>query len=166
MATIISFIVQWVILPIIMLAFLIFSFIIAKALKDAENKVSAQAGLWAGFLLCIVYVTIKLSVLSYPEFAFDIMPGLMVVPMLIGCGGGFLFLLMFRAIINTRLSGLLTLILSLGSLSGLFTYLFVLDLRPQVLYSVLGFTLGFLFHIVIFPSSVRALVYFENDQKK
>ncbi|PKO21872.1 MAG: hypothetical protein CVU38_12395 [Chloroflexi bacterium HGW-Chloroflexi-1] len=157
MAVVISSIIQWVIVPCIMLALFVYSMVISGSVKGSEQKTSAWAGFWAGLVLFVVYVVSQLSLLREPDFGFSRLPGFLVVPMGLGFVIGFLFLWMVKVTVPTRLVGLITLLLSAVSTSALFTYIFINSLRVSVLYWALGTALGILLHIVFFPTSVRDL---------
>jgi hypothetical protein len=51
--------------------------------------------------------------------------------------------------------GLVSLILSAASTSGLYSYIFIDTIRDKILFAALGFAFGALLHIVFFPSSVK-----------
>jgi uncharacterized membrane protein YfcA len=82
----------------------------------------------------------------------------MIVPLGSGLGAGFVFLWLVRQLVPTRLVGLLTLMLAATSTSAVFTYIFIGNLRVQVLYCTLGTALGILLHVVLFPSSIEHIV--------
>jgi hypothetical protein len=149
--------VQWIIVPIIMLALLVFAWIIAGSVSDSELKVSAWAGFWAGLVLFVVYVVSQLGAIRTPSFNLFNLPGLLLFELIVGLVLGFLFLWMVRVMIPTRLVGLITLLLAFASTSSLFSYVFLNDLRISVLYMTLGGALGILLHIVLFPASVREI---------
>jgi len=147
--------VQWIVVPLIMLALLIFGRVIANSVRDSELRVSAGAGFWAGLVIFVIYVVSQLGAIHTPTFNFFNLPGFLIVPMTFGLVVGFVFLWMVKAMIPTRLVGLITLLLSATSTSSLFSYVFIDSLRVPVLYWTLGLALGILLHIVLFPSSVR-----------
>ena len=157
MASFISNTVQWVIVPCIMLALLIYSLSIAGSVKDSELKTSAWAGFWAGLVIFVIYVVSQLNQIREPDFDFSTLPGLLFFPMALGFAIGFVFLWMVKAMVPIRLVGLITLLLSATSTSALFTYAFINSLRVSILYWALGTALGILLHIVLFPKSVRDL---------
>jgi hypothetical protein len=72
-----------------------------------------------------------------------------------GFGIGFLFLWGVRFLLLTRMIGIVCLILSALSTSGLYSYVFIDALRNNILFLALGFAFGALLHIVFFPSSVK-----------
>jgi hypothetical protein len=155
MAPVISATVQWVILPMIMLAIFGFAWVIGSSARNAELKVSAWAGFWAGLLAFVVYVVSQLGQIRDPTFQFATLPGLLLMPLACGLGAGFLFLGLVRIAEPTRLVGLITLTLAGTSSSALFTYVFINSMRVSVLYWTLGAALGILLHIVLYPSSIE-----------
>lgn len=158
MALFISTLVQWVILPLIMLAIFAFCCVIVGTARTPESKVSSWAGLFAGLLIFVVYVVSQLGQIREPDFRSGTLPGMLWTPL--GCGlvAGFVFLGFVQAAVPTRLVGLITLTLAASSTSAIFTYTFIDQLRLSVLYWTLGATLGTLVHIVLFPTSVEHIV--------
>ncbi|MCX6027685.1 MAG: hypothetical protein NT169_00045, partial [Chloroflexi bacterium] len=145
MAAVISSIIQWVVVPCIMLALFVYALVIASSVKGSEQKTSSWAGFWAGLVLFVVYVVSQLSLLREPDLGFSRLPGFLIVPMGLGLVIGFLFLWMVKVTVPTRLAGLITLLLSAVSTSALFTYIYINSLRVSVLYWALGTALGILF---------------------
>jgi hypothetical protein len=155
MAPIISVSVQWVILPLIMLAIFGFAWVIASKARSPELKVSAWAGFWAGLLTFVVYVVSQLGEIRDPTFRFTALPGLLLTPLACGLAAGFVFLGLVRIAEPTRLVGLMTLTLAATSTSALFSYTFIDGARVSVLYWTLGAALGILLHIVLYPASIE-----------
>jgi hypothetical protein len=154
-APIISTIVQWVIVPLIMLAVFAFACVIACSARTPESKVSSWAGFCAGLVTFVVYVVSQLNDIREPDLRSSALPGLLLTPLSLGLGAGFVFLGLVRLAVPTRLVGLITLALAASSTSAVFTYIFIDNLRVSVLYWTLGATLGILLHIVLFPTSVE-----------
>jgi hypothetical protein len=166
MAPIIATVVQWLILPSIMLAVFAFAWVIAKTARLAELKVSAWAGFSAGLVIFVIYVVSQLGEIHDPDFRTSTLPGLLTLPLGAGLGAGIIFLWLVRLALPTRLVGILTLMLSATSSSALFTYLFMTTLRVSVLYWTLGAALGILLHVVLFPESVRHVFGDRSGQAK
>ncbi len=157
MISFISNLVLWMIIPFILFALFIFSWVIAKKAKTSELKVSSRAGLWAGLIIFVIYLLSNLNRVHEPNFSFQSLPGLLIMPMSLGFIIGFSFLWLVRSMTPTRLVGIITLLLSAISTSALFTYFFIIDLRIWILYLTLGSALGILLHIVFFPASVKEI---------
>jgi hypothetical protein len=154
MALFISTLVQWVIIPLIMLAIFGFCCVIVGTARTSESRISSWADLFAGLLIFVVYVVSQLGQIREPNFAIASLPGMLWLPMGYGLAAGFVFLGFVQAAVPTRLVGLITLTLAASSTSAIFTYTFVDQLRLSVLYWTLGATLGTLVHIVLFPTSI------------
>jgi hypothetical protein len=154
-APIISTIVQWVIVPLIMLAVFAFACVIACSARTPEAKVSSWAGFCAGLVTFVVYVVSQLNQIREPDFHSSALPELLLIPLGPGLAAGYAFLGLVRLAVPTRLVGLITLALAASSTSAMFTYIFIDTLRVSVLYWTLGATLGILLHIVLFPTSVE-----------
>ena len=155
MREIISLIVLWGVVPAIFVAVFIFGIIIVKRTAYDERRTSARAGFWAGLVLFIGYVISQSHTLKMPASIFRYLPELDLLPAAIGFVIGFLFLWGVRFLLLTRMVGLVSLILSAVSTSGLYSYVFIDTLRDKMLFAALGFAFGALLHIVIFPSSIK-----------
>jgi hypothetical protein len=155
MAPLIATVVQWVILPSIMVAIFAFAWVIARTAKYPELTVSAWAGFFAGLITFVIYVVSQLAQINDPDFRVATLPGLLLLPLTSGLTAGFTFLWLIRFALPTRLVGILTLMLSASSSAALFSYLFLSELRVSVLYWTLGSALGILLHVVLFPESLR-----------
>jgi hypothetical protein len=154
-APIIAIIVQWVILPSIIVLLFGFAWVIANTAGSPELRVSAWVGFFAGLVSFVIYVVSQLSLINDPDFRVSTLPGLLFLPLSAGLGAGFVFLWLVRVALPTRLVGILTLMLSGTSSSALFTYLFLTTMRVWVLYWTLGTALGILLHVMFFPESVE-----------
>ena len=154
--TVVTF-VPWTVVPIILLALFVFSLTIVSRLREPESKASARAGVWAGLVLFVTFVLSQLRELREPQFTFAAVPDLDTAPLIIGVVVGFIFLWTVRLLLRTPVVGVTTLLLCAGSTSALYSFLFIESLRPTMLYLALGVAFGVLFHIVLFPSSMRKL---------
>jgi len=155
MREIISLIVLWGVAPAIFVALFIFGAIIVRRTSYDERKTSARAGFWAGLVLFIGYVISQSHTLKMPTAILRYLPELDLLPAVIGFVFGFLFLWGVRFLLLTRMVGLITLVLSTLSTSGLYSYIFLDALRDKILFIALGFAFGALLHIVFFPSSIK-----------
>jgi hypothetical protein len=152
---IISAVVNWGIVPGVLLAVLFFSIIIVRCTSQDDRGTSAKAGFWAGILLMIGFVISRWHTVKSPAFTLKPMPSLNLESAGLGLIMGFLFLWIVRFLLPTRMVGLTSLILSAASTSGLYAYVFVESLRGTILFLALGIAFGALLHIVLLPSSIR-----------
>ncbi len=150
-----SVVVNWGIVPAIILSALFFNIIIVRRTLQDERGTSARAGFWAGILLMIVFVISQWHTVKSPAFSLNSLPSLNLELAGIGLIIGFLFLWIVRFILPTRMVGLISLILSAASTSGLYAYVFIESFRGTILFLALGIAFGALLHIVLFPSSIR-----------
>ena len=165
MVRILSFFVQWFLVPGIIVCIFFLSLIITSVVEQISVKISAKAGIWAGILLFIIFVINFMESTCLPELGLETLPGLRVTPSVISLGGGFIFLWFLRILVSTRLVGVITLIITTVSLIALFAYIFLTEYHILILYTSFGTALGILIHIVLFPNSIK--IFFENkDQKK
>lgn len=162
MREMISLIVLWGVVPAILLALLIFSVTIVRRTSYDERRTSARAGFWAGLVLFVAFVTSQSHTLKMPASIFRYLPALDLIPAVIGFIIGFLFLWGVRFLLTTRMVGLVSLILSAVSASGLYSYIFIDTLRNSIFFLSLGFAFGALLHIVFFPSSAKI----EKDENR
>ena len=161
-----SVIINWGIVPGILLAFLYFSIIIVRYTSQDERGTSSRAGFWAGILLMIVFVMSQWHAVKAPSFSFKSLPSLNLESAGIGLMIGFLFLWIVRFLLPTRMAGLISLILSAASTTGLYAYVFVESLRSTILFLALGIAFGALIHIVLFPNSIRDEKSRSDSQEK
>ena len=166
MGAILSFVIQWVIVPIIMFLLLTFSFVISSSMKQSEMKVSANAGIFSGFLALIIFIIDRMEEIRYPEIGFTLLPNILLIPMAVGLGAGFVFLWLLRILVSTRVVGIVTLFTTSSSTIGLFGYLFLIKTHDVIFYSTLGVALGMLLHAIVFPTSVRSLGGNDQDDEK
>ena len=150
-----SVVVNWGIVPAIILSALFFSIIIVRRTLQDERGTSARAGFWAGILLTIVFVISQWHTVKSPAFSLKFLPSLNLESAGIGVIIGFLFLWIVRFLLPTRMVGFISLILSAASTSGLYAYVFIESLRGTILFLALGIAFGALLHIVLFPNSIR-----------
>jgi hypothetical protein len=148
-------VVIWGIVPAIILSALFFSIIIVRRTLQDERGTSARAGFWAGILLMIIFVISQWNTVKSPAFSLKFLPSLNLESAGIGLIIGFLFLWIVRFLLPTQMVGLISLILSAASTSGLYAYVFIESLRGTILFLALGIAFGALLHIVLFPNSIR-----------
>ena len=149
--------IPWLVLPIVIIALLIFSMTIFRRVKEPEPKLSARAGFWAGFILFVIFIVSQLRDVREPCFDFSSVPGFDFLPLIAGCLIGFALLWAIRITLSTRFVGVITLLLTAASTSALYSFIFIESLRATVLYASLGVALGILVHVVLLPSSIRTL---------
>jgi len=155
MQEITTIVVNWTVVPAILLSAFFFSTIIVRRTPQGERRTSARAGFWAGILLMIVFVIRQWYRVKSPTFSLNFLPSLNIESIGIGCMIGFLFLWIVRFLLPTRMVGLISLILSAASTSGLYAYIFIESLRGTILFLALGMAFGALLHIALFPNSIR-----------
>ena len=160
-----SVVVNWGIVPGIILAALLFSIIIIRRTCQDERGTSARAGFWAGILLMIVFVISRWHTVESPTFSLKSLPSLNFGSAGLGLIVGFMFLWIVRFLLPTRMVGLISLILSAASTTGLYAYVFVESLRGTILFLALGIAFGALLHIVLFPNSVGAESSSDSQEK-
>jgi hypothetical protein len=158
-------VVNWGIVPGIILAALFSSIMIVRCTSQDERGTSARAGFWAGMLLMIVFVISRWHSVKSPHFMVNSLPSLNLEAAGIGLIIGFMFLWMVRFLLPTRMVGLINLVLSAASTTGLYAYVFVESLRGTILLLALGIAFGALLHIVLLPNSIKAESP-ANSQKK
>lgn len=145
-------IIKWLIVPLILLSLLNMAKRLANSAVGEDLKVSAWAGFWAGLVIFVILVISLLSQIYMPTMRIEDLPGIRILPLLIGFFSGFVILLAFHFAAPTRLVGLITLLLSATSSSALFSYIFLAHLHAPILYLTLGLAVGVLVHIVMYPA--------------
>jgi hypothetical protein len=171
MVDFIAVVVQWVIVPAIILSLFFLAWAIARSMNDREMKTSAWAGFGAGLVIFVIYTASQLESIQEPATDFSGLPGFRPWALLIGFLIGFVPLLIGKLLTTippakpampTLLVGTITLLLSASSLSALVTYIFINSLQPSILYGALGISLGILVYIALIPSSVKSLFADKN----
>lgn len=149
-------------MPSIMVAVLFFAVMVAIGIKNPEPKVSARAGLGAGFIIFVIYVMSQLATIQ--EFNLNKFSNLSPFNLLtwiifgIGTCVGFGLLRAIAMWIQKRLIGLITLVLSAASLSTLFSYFFVPNGKDVVTPFALGSVLGVFLYMLFFPNGIIRLL--------
>jgi hypothetical protein len=149
-------VVQWVVVPLVLLALWLYSIRLVGGAPDGSRRVSATAGFWAGMLVCAIFVVLRLPDLRTPANIRDLV-SLTLTGIAVGAALGFLFLLIVRFVIRTPVVGVLTLLLCGASSIALVSYMLLPEMRDVMASSALGFGLGALLHLVFIPDSVAAL---------
>lgn len=154
----ISFAVQWICVPGVLMALFAFGLVIIARAATPERKASARAGLWGGMVMLVAYIIATVNSLESTFFAAEPLPSFEFVPASIGALIGFAFLLAARYLLSTRLVGVVVLCLSAASAIALYSYILLVSMRADILFLALGFAFGGLFHVVIFPNSIREIL--------
>lgn len=149
------------IIPLTMIAIFIFGLIIASRARERNAKVAAWAGFLAGFVCFVLYAISQkqtpqaaLSSLSQlPTFAMSNLVTTVLCTIIVAA----LLRLLSAFSVLARYIGFITLILSGASLSALDSYFFVASFREPAIYLTLGFILGILLFIVVWPDEGRKL---------
>ena len=160
-----SVVINWGIVPGILLAVLFFSIIIVRCTSQDERGTSAKAGFWAGILLMIVFVISRSHTVKSPTFSLQSLPSLNLESAGLGLIVGFMFLWVVRFLLPTRMVGLISLILSAASTTGLYAYVFIENLIGTILFLALGIAFGALLHIALLPNSIRAESPADSQEK-
>jgi len=178
----IATVIQWLVVPAIIVSLFVISIIIAKNSSDQvtrnkynradktktknseEISVSAWSGFWAGLVIFVIYVVSQLDALQNPTLNFSVLPSFQPIPTLLGLLSGFAISFVARILISSRFSGILTLILSASSTSSLFSYFFIQSLRFVAVYISLGFALGVLLYAIMFPGTIKSMFVVSADE--
>jgi len=163
----VSFVVYWLVVPLIFLRLLSFANEIKDIAKDNEQKGSARVGFWAGILIAVVYISWKLKeghdsfnppIFNLNNVGIGICISCSIIgliwlvnPKMAGMKNPFLNL------IQRAKFGIVTLILSAISLSALFSYIFIDSSRDPIFNVTLGSAIGILLSLVFFPKTLESL---------
>lgn len=145
------------VVPLILLALLVFAIVIVRRVKDNEAKMSARAGLGAGLVLFVIYMVSRLSEAGEANLEFANFPEIDFAPLAVGALIGFGLLWSVKRVLPTRYVGISTLLLSAVGTSALYSFIFIEDMRVGVMYAALGGVLGMLMYLMLFPMSTRSL---------
>jgi hypothetical protein len=152
--------VEWLVVPVIILSVFFFAIGIIARTEPGDQKTSAKAGFWAGLVLFVAYVLTQLQLIKEPSlapFMIDPLGASELVLAAFGCVAGIVMLIFVGLLGHTRVVGLVTLVLSASSAIALYTYIFVESLRRSCLIVALGFTFGALLYIALFPKSLTRI---------
>ena len=146
-------VVQWIIIPLILLIILLYGIMLPIIASETEAKVSGFAGIFAGLVVFIFFLLSqqdsKLEFSSeLSSFSFQFFPSL----------GGFILGIVTKFVIDlifhTRALGIVTLIIVATILIAIFTLIFVKDLRSTIMFLSLGTLLGGLMYLILAPESL------------
>lgn len=155
---VISFILYWIVVPVIMFSLIVFGRIIAHKLRDTKKKVSANAGWWAGLILFVFFFIYHMPSISIPQISLASTTISMPIPG--GISGtiiGIVLLWLLKPLIQKHAVGILTLILSSTGATSLFSYFLIRNINHFILSGILGLAFGTLLHLVIFPDNAHSL---------
>ena len=160
-----TFIVLWVIVPVIMAGLALMSRTITNRIAEGENKVSSRAGLWAGLVLFVIYFIYKMPPFRVPEVLIDKTLKLNLWGVVLGMLIGFGLLWGLKKLIFTRVIGFIILLLVFSGTSLLYSYFFIRTFNDFLLSSTLGIAFGALLHIIVMPKSIQDIFVVEKSTK-
>lgn len=161
-----TFIVLWVVVPVIMAGLAFMGKRIANRIAEGENKVSARAGLWAGLVLFVIYFIYKMPSFRVPEVLKDKTLELNLWGVILGMLIGFGLLWGLKRVIFTRVVGFIILLLVFSGTSFLYSYFFIRTFNDFLLSSTLGIAFGALLHIIVVPKSIQDIFVVEKSIKE
>lgn len=154
-------IVQWIIIPGIIIYFFYFSIKIYKSIKDNTNRISARSGILAGLVIFVIYFISQSKNSMLLINRINQFPKFQILPFLIGIMFGIGLLLLLNIIISSSFIGVITLIFSSISSVGLFSYFFLNNLRAPTLFFILGLALGNLLFSIVKPETLKDVFNFD-----
>ena len=143
--------IEWGVVPLILFSLLMFGlFRVSGPKPDPAVKASATAGAWAGLVVFVLFiVSQKNNGLAFsfqlPAYGFRFWPTILSAAT--GFGGSWLL----DAIRRYRVVGAFVLVLVASTSIALFSYVFVSDVRPHLVFLALGGALGVLLHQMLYP---------------
>jgi hypothetical protein len=151
---------NYIITPAILLVILVWAVVIVVRASRGPVRTSAAAGLGAGIVLFVIYVSLNvdsLDVLKAAGLSEDRVLTIQLAGLGAGVAYGALLILLVRFLSGTRLTGALVLFLTMSSLAAMYSYFFgsSVSYRMLVQFLSLGTAFGIFLHILIFPGSVR-----------
>ena len=144
--------VEWAIVPLILLVLFVFSlFGVPGPKPDPIAKASASAGAWAGLIVLVLFVISQKD--RGLAFSFELPSyGFAFWPTFLATVGGFGFSRFLDLVRRTRVVGVFVLVLVASTSIALFSYVFIRDVRQQLVFVALGWALGVLLHEMFFPN--------------
>ena len=155
---ILTFIVYWIVIPVILGGLFYVGISIVKNIAQDENKISAQAGFWAGLILFIVYFIYLIPLFKPPNFSKITTLEINIVGVIIGCILGIVFLFIIKYSLPKRIVGFVVMFLTMSSSAALYSYIFIQTFNKFMVSSTLGFAFGSLLHMIIWPNSIYSIL--------
>jgi hypothetical protein len=147
-----------VVIPGIMLAMLIFGIYIA-AKTSKVNRISAIAGISAGFVAFAIYVVSSFSNSQAPQAGVGEIPVFHWIPVAVGLVLGFAVLRVAPLLkVHASLVGLLTLFLTATGAISSFSYFFMSPSRDFTIFFGLSVLFGMLTHLALFSTLTREIL--------
>lgn len=151
---------NYIITPAILLVILVWAVVIVVRAPKGPARTSAAAGLGAGLVLFVIYVSLNvdsLDVLKAAGLSEDRVLTIQLAGLGAGVVYGALLILLVRFLSGTRLTGALVLFLTMSSLAAMYSYFFggSASYRTLVQFLSLGTAFGIFLHILVFPGAVR-----------
>lgn len=163
MVSIISFTIQGLIIPGIIISLLVFTMSIAKASQERYSKISGWAGIWAGLVVSAGYMVSQLNEIDSTNREFSSLPEILILPLALGFVAGFSLLWLASILASTRLIGLVTLPLSAVGTSAFFNYIFIGNLHALILYVTLGVMFGVFLYVTLLLLSIKSIVFIPQE---
>ena len=150
-----SFVIFWLIVPVMMIGLIFASRSIIKRSSKGENKIGAEAGFWGGFILFIIYFIYQLPLFKASEISIDKIHETNVWGALLGLFLGLVLLLILKKVLSTNMIGFVTLILTFCGMASTYSYLFIRTFNDVLLPGILGIAFAVLLYIVVMPKSLH-----------
>ena len=150
-----SFVILWIIVPVIMIGMVFSSRSIVKRTAKGQNKVGAEAGFWGGFILFIIYFIYKLPLFRISEISIDKIYPPNIFGTLIGLFIGLILLLILKKIISTKMIGFVTLLLNFCGMASTYSYFFIRTYNDILLPAFLGIAFAVVLYIIVSPKSLH-----------
>jgi len=150
-----SITVLWFLVPAIMAGFIFMGMRIAYRVAGEDNKVSAKAGVRAGFAVFIIFFIYKISSFRVLEFSQNIMVRPNFLYIALGVLIGLILLWVLSSLVYTRVIGFITLLLVSSGAIFLYSYFFIRTFNDFLISSSLGIILGVWLFIIIKPESFK-----------
>lgn len=144
--------IEWAVVPIILFLLFVYSlFGVPDRSAERVVKASARAGAWAGLIVLVLFIISQKG--QGLSFSFELPAyGFQFWTTVVSCAGGFIGSWGLDFIRRSRIVGMFVLVLVAASSVALFSYVFVLSVRQDLVFISLGVALGCLVHEVFFPS--------------
>jgi|SRR3990167_3978452 len=153
-----SFIIFWLIVPVIMVSLVFIGRAIINRTAKGENKTAAEAGFFGGLVLFIIYFIYQLPSFRTSEISVDNIYQSNIWGAFLGMSFGIILLAVLRKILATKMIGFVTMILTFCGMASVFSYFFIRTFNDVLLPAILGIAFAVLLYVVILPKSVHELL--------
>jgi hypothetical protein len=147
--------IQWVLVPGILVVILVDGFSLSHRSPNPKAKVSGHAGILAGLIIFVLFMISQQHAIAFSRDTLTVEFTYRSLLLLIaGFCVGFLVKLAIQRVFETRILGVLVLLIFASATIALFDFFFVKTVREYIMFAALSVLLGAFVYRMIFPTDV------------